>query len=273
MKDVSHLFNADRLSYPNRFNYLPSNIRTEDDLKAHSLIYIENEGEDRFVIDAKDVKPLIRTPKEIRSYLIPKPTTLCLYTSNPGKFTKMYIKYGESKGYHKKPTCKNRDPWYKLPNLKPSKVVLSMSWMDTIYIPISEEDIICDARLYTLYPKSNINIENLWLYLNSTLFYLTAELYGRRLGGGAIDIKVEDYEEMPVPDLNKIKIEYDPSSLLARDPLIYYEEIKQKDRIELDKAVLKALGFKDDEIDPLVKELHEAFINVVEDRLIKADRP
>jgi len=273
MKDVSHLFNADRLSYPNRFNYLPSNIRTEDDLKTHSLVYIENEGEDRFVIDAKDVKPLVRTPKEIRSYLIPKPTTLCLYTSNPGKFTKMYIKYGESKGYHKRPTCKNRNPWYKLPNLKPSKVVLSKFWMDTIYIPISEEDIICNDTLYTLYPKSNINIENLWLYLNSTLFYLTAELYGRRLGGGAITIMVEDYEEMPVPDLSKIKIEYDPSSLLARDPLIYYEEIKQKDRIELDKAVLKALGFKDDEIDPLVKELHEAFINVVEDRLIKADRP
>jgi hypothetical protein len=288
MKDVSHLFNADRLSYPNRFNYLPSNIRTEDDLKAHNLIYIENEGKDRFVIDAKDVKPLIRTPKKIRSYLIPKPTTLCLYTSYPGEFTKMYIKYGESKGYHKKPTCKNRDQWYKLPNLKSSKDVLPAFWRDTIYIPISKEDIICDGTLYTLslkttYPKTldsetldsniNINIENLWLYLNSTVFYLTAELYGRRLGGGAMEIMVEDYKDMPVPDLSKIKIEYDPSLLLTRNPLIYYEEVKQKDRIELDKAVLKALGFKDDEIDPLVKELHETFINVVEDRLIKADKP
>ena len=274
MKDISHLFNADRLSYPNRFNYLSSNITTEHDLKAHNLIYIKNEGDDTFVIDAKDVKPLIRTPKEIRSYHIPKPTTLCLYTSNPGKFTKMYIKYGESKDYHNRSTCKNRNPWYKLADLKPSRILLPMSWMDTIYIPISKEDIICDARLYLLYPKDNsIDVENLWLYLNSTLFYLTAELYGRRLGGGAIDIKVEDYEEIPIPDLSKIKIEYDHSSLLRREPLIYHEEVMQQDRIELDKAVLRTLGFNENELDSLVKALHKAFIEVVEDRLIKADRP
>jgi hypothetical protein len=273
MKDVSHLFNTDRLNYPNRFNYLPIDIRTEDDLKVRNLIYIENKGKDRFVINTKDVTPLIKTSKEIRSYLIPKPTTLCLYTSNPDKFTLMYIKYGESKGYHKRETCKNRNQWYKLPNLKPSKIVLPAFWRDMIYIPISKEDIICDCTLYTLYPKSNVNIENLWLYLNSTLFYLTVELYGRRLGGGVMDIRGIDYEEMPVPDLSKIKIEYDSSLLLARNPLIYYEEVKQKDRVELDKAVLKALGFKDDEIDYLIKELYDTFINVVDDRLIKSDRP
>ncbi len=277
MKDISHLFNADRLSYPNRFKYLPNNIMTEEDLRANQLIYIENEGGERFVIDSKDVKPLIRTPKYIRSYTIPKPTTLCLYiTDNPGNYTKKYIEWGEKQGYNNRPTCKNRKAWYKLPELKPTRILLPMFWMDTIYIPLSEESVLCDNTLYLLQPNININIENLWLYLNSTLFYLTVEMYGRRLGGGggALTIMVEDYEEMPVPDLSRIKIEYDPSSLLRRKPLIYYEEIKQEDRIELDKAVLRTLGFNENELDTLVQELHKAFIYVVvEDRLIKADRP
>jgi len=37
--------------------------------------------------------------------------------------------------------------------------------------------------------------------------------------------------------------------------------------------MLRALGFNENELDSLVKALHKAFIEVVEDRLIKADRP
>jgi hypothetical protein len=55
--------------------------------------------------------------------------------------------------------------------------------------------------------------------------------------------------------------------------LPYYDEVKESDRRELDKAVLRALGFPEHELDALVDELHKAFVWVVEDRLIKAGRP
>ncbi|MEM2447098.1 MAG: hypothetical protein QW734_10625, partial [Candidatus Bathyarchaeia archaeon] len=77
----------------------------------------------------------------------------------------------------------------------------------------------------------------------------------------------------PVPDLRNLKIEFDANKLMSRKPLPYYEEIKQPDRKELDKAVLRALGFPENELDGLVDELHRAFVEVVEDRLIKAKRP
>jgi Holliday junction resolvasome RuvABC DNA-binding subunit len=84
---------------------------------------------------------------------------------------------------------------------------------------------------------------------------------------------VEDYEEMPVPDLTQININFDAERLFKREPLKYTEEVKQGNRKELDRAVLLALGFPEKEIEQLVEKLHEAFVAVVEDRLIKAKGP
>lgn len=107
------------------------------------------------------------------------------------------------------------------------------------------------------------------------MFLLTVELFCRRLGGGggATDIMVKDYEWVPVPDISKLIVDFNEEFFFSKKPLPYYQEVKQPDRRELDKAVLRALGFDEKELDRLVGELHRAFVEVVEDRLIKADRP
>ncbi|MDW8044075.1 MAG: hypothetical protein RMJ30_07570, partial [Nitrososphaerota archaeon] len=270
MKDVTHLYEADYLANPKKFHEWGVKARTAEELRQQGLIYIKNEGGERFVIDKNDVRPILRSPKQIRSYLIKAVNTLCLYTTNPGKFARRYIEWGVSKGYHKRPTCKGRQPWYKLPDFEPAHVLLPMSWMNVAYIAYSRKPILYDARLYGLYHRYSLQI---WKYLNSTLFLLTVELLCRRLGGGATDIKVEDYQNMPVPNLSELNINFNEEFFFSRRPLPYHQEVKQPDRRELDKAVLRALGFDEKELDRLVDELHKAFVEVVEDRLIKAGRP
>ena len=171
-------------------------------------------------------------------------------------------------GYQKLETTKNRKKWYQLPNLKPSRIVVPKSMMDTMFIPISREPIIVDHRLYTC---ENKNPDKLWKYLNSTFFMLVVELFSRRLGGGALDIKVEDYKLMPVPDLDRIDFTYDENQLFSRSPAIYFKEVMEKSKVSLDEAVAKALGFVNAE--DVVEQLHKDYVEVVEDRLIKADRP
>jgi len=282
MKDVSHLYESDYLSNPKKFEDWGINFKTQKELEENGLIYIENEGGERFVINKKDVKPLIKSMKELSDYQISVPITLCLYTQNPGKLTEKYIKWGEQqivevknkgikvKGYNNLDTTKSRRPWYKLPDLKPANVILPLFMRERLFIPFSLEPVICNENFYTAYYKYP---EKLWFYLNSTIFLMIIELFCRRLGGGgaASEITVEDYEEMPVPDLNSIKIELDFQKLLKRKPLRYYEEVKQEDRKELDIAILKALGFENPEA--LLPELYTSFLRLVEDRLIKADRP
>jgi len=287
MKDVSHLFESDLLANPQKFGNWGVSARTNEELENDKLVYIENEGGERFIIDQSDVIPIIRSPKELDKYVITKLDTLCLFTSSPGRFTKNYIKWGEQaevevkgkeksvKGYHKLETTKNRDPWFRLSDLQPGNVFLPVSLLDRLYVPLSKELMLCDKRFYILKPRTaKPSFEKLWAYLNSTVFLLTIELYCRRLGGGgaASDITVEDYNIMPVPDLERLDIAYVPDEqFLNRTPLIYFDEVMQKDRQALDSAVLKAMGFQ--ECEKLLKDLYAAFIEVVEDRLIKADRP
>jgi len=268
MKDISSQYDLDYLSNPKKFEDWGVTAKNERELKEQGLIYIENEGGERFVLNKEDVVPLIRSPKQIRRYLIPEPTTYCLYTDKPEPLTMIYIKHGEDKGIHKKPTFKNRKPWYKLPDLKPTKILLPMLLMDKLYIPLSKEPVICDHTLYTI---SYRDPDLLWLYLNSTIFLLTIEMYCRRLGGGggSSEIMVKDYKMMPVPDLNNLKIKYDPISLLNREVKHYFEEIKMEDRKNLDKTIMELLGINDISLDELYKE----FVEIVDDRLIKADSP
>ena len=280
MKDISHLYEADYLANPKKFQQWDVTAKNEKELKEQGLIYIENEGGNRFVLNRDDLKPLLRSPRQISGFSIDKLTTLCLNTDTPGPITNKYILWGEQKivqikgehrtvkGYNKLETTKNRKPWFKLPDLKPSRIVVPMSLMDKIYIPLSNEPIIVDARLYTLDIK---NVDNSWLYLNSTFFLIVIELFARRLGGGALDIKVEDYNAMPVPDLRKIDLKFDKTLLLSRSPKVYFQEIKEKSRIELDLAIAKFIGL--DDAEEAVKELQFEYIRLVEDRLIKADRP
>jgi hypothetical protein len=285
MKDVGHLYEADYLSDQKKFEQWKVHADSKKLLDQQGLIYVENENGERFVIDKKDVVPIVRSPREVEKYSIGNLTTLCLFTASPGKFTSKYIKWGENqtvqvraknrtwtvKGYNNLETLKVKKPWFKLADLEPSRVLLMKSLMDRLYNPYSETPIVCDQRLYILNVRSaRTNPKALAMYLNSVVFLLTIELFCRRLGGGASDMSVDDYRIIPVPDLEKLKIDYDPDELLKREPQKYLDEIKQKDRVALDTAVLKAMGFSD--YDKLLSELYSAFIEVVEDRLVKADR-
>lgn len=93
------------------------------------------------------------------------------------------------------------------------------------------------------------------------------ELYLRRLGGGVGEIMVDDYNEMPVPDLNKLDLTKIDVSF-DRDVKRYFEEIKTDDRKKLDSEILNLLGVSDFPLD----EFYNEFVELVEDRLIKADR-
>lgn len=266
MKDISHLYENDYLVNSDRFD---KRIKTKNDLEKNGLIYIENKRGDRYIINKKDVIPLIKSPKEINSYMIPKPEHLCLYTTNPGKHTLNYIAYGEKLKIHKRPSfAKRGKKWYVLYEKKPCKILLLKTFLDTLYVPISEEEIICDQRLYLLETK---DVKNVWLYLNSTIFFITIQLFSRKGAsskrGAVMDAAVEDYKNAPVIDLYNCKIKFDVRRLLDRKPLKYLEEIKQRDRNDLDTEILRLIGFKDPK--KYLPELYKSFIEVVEDRLTK----
>ena len=275
MKDVSHLYEADRLSNPKKFEEWEVKAKNEKELKEQGLIYIENEGMVRFVINRSDVKSLVRTTRELKTYTVTEMGKLCLYTKIPGEMTKKYIKWGEKQtltirgkkgsvlGYNRVPSLSGRRNWYSLNDLEPANIILPMYVMDRFFIPKSDNPVICDHTLYTIKSK----VKGIESYLNSTIFYLTMELYLRRLGGGVGEIMVDDYEQMPVPDLNKLDLANIGVSL-NRVVKRYFEEVKMEDRQKLDTEVLRAIGSDNFPLSEFYKE----YVDLVDDRLIKADR-
>jgi hypothetical protein len=268
MKDINQLFEADYLANEQKFRDYGITTSNRAELERKGWIYIENEGGERFVIDGKDTLPMVRSPKQLGGYKMARPQTLCLYTSSPGKMTMKYIQHGEKTGINKRPTLKSRNPWYQLADLKPTNILLLKSTMENYYVPFSEVPLLTDQRLYTLSPS--IDPINMWLYLSSTIFMLTEEMHCRRLGGGAADMAVEDYQEIPVSELSNIKIDYPPQKLEGRTALSYSKEILEAYRKDLDVAVLKAIGFENPE--SLLEHLYAAYKDAVEDRIIKGGR-
>ena len=282
MKDVSSQYGVDYLANPKKFEEWGVGAKNEIELKERGLIYVKNEGGERFVIDRKDTRSLIRTTKELKKYKIDGANILCLYTKSPGEFTRKYIEWGEKQpvrikgkkdpviGYHNVLSVSGRRNWYSLNDLDPTNIILPKYVMDRFFIPFSEEPVICDNTLYTI----KMNIKGIMWYLNSTIFYMTMELFLRRMGGGGGvgTIMVVDYEQMPVPDLSKLELaDIEPLTmpLLNREVKRYFEEVKSADRKKLDLDILSSMGMGNLPLD----EFYNEFVELVNDRLIKANRP
>jgi type II restriction/modification system DNA methylase subunit YeeA len=277
MKDISHLYEADRLSNPEQFKDVPA--RTVKELEKQGLIYIENEAEVRYIINRDDVVPFVRSLKYYNHYKIDRTYHYCLQTKNPGSFTKKYIKYGENKviftkkgilkevkGYHNLSTIKNRKPWYYIPNVKKTNIILSKSIMDRLYVPIFKEAVYCDCNLYYVDPY--INKDKLWYYMNSLIYFLLNELYGYRMGGGALAMMVQDYKNIPTPNINNLSIH--ENKLYKNEVKRYTEYINNKDKLSLEQNMLSQLNIESSE--EVVNEIKDALNELINDRIIKASR-
>ena len=269
MKDVSASYEGDYLEDYKKFKDLGVSARNEKELKEHGLIYIENLLGDRFILEESDLRRIVKSPKELDKYVNigNNLQIMCLYTKNPGKFTRKYIYYGEQKRFNLKPSTKNRRPWFFINQAKPTKLLITVNQMDRLFNPFIETEILVDKMFYLVYPRNKEEYYKLFILLNSTIFFTISELYGWRMGGGILTNTVEGYENIPFFDFNKIDFSK-IKTLLNREVEVYFKEVKMEDRKKLDEQLFKEMGIEKLSLDEFYKEFNE----LVEDRLIKADR-
>jgi hypothetical protein len=285
LKDMGHLFQTDYLSSPEKFEEWGISEKTQDVLEKHGLAYFENEGGHRFVLDQKDISPIVRSPTELNSYIL-KETQSFLFKPNPpnkpGTYSLKYIKWGEKqevtikkgtkkgakiKGYNKLTTIESHRPnWFNPPDLEAANVIPNRFIRERHFTSYSKVKILASDACALAYSKVG-NPINLWLYMNSTIFFLTEEIYGMRMGGGGapLEILAGEYENFPAFNLKSIEID---ENLLDRQPLKYDQEIQNTQRRILDLLILKAMGFEKPE--SLIDDLYSAFTEVVTDRIAKA---
>ncbi len=228
---------------------------------------------------------VIKSPKECKAIIVKpenlKYRVLMIHKDKEelkGTNVLKYILEGERKGFHQRPTCANRERWWDLEEVKGD--ILCMMTVNERHIWLDNKDqYFVDARLYGATIK-NDRYKILGIALNSTLFWLFTELWGRvNLGEGALDVKVYEYASMPVLEFDNKLEKLSKNRIAERNINNVFEELGTKnasevslskikpDRRELDKIVMgEILGLDEEE----QVEVYRAVIDLVKSRIEKA---
>lgn len=243
-------------------------------------------------LEKQVLKPLLKSPKDAPSLQVDAKDLGFVFLPGAADFQKLpthaqaYVRYGERapievkrgtgkgkivQGVPSLRTVKGRSPWWWLGKWPPAKIVLPMFERGRKYAFWNSANTVVDNALYFVLPKSKTNTLALFLALNSTFFALVKEVLARPPeggGGGPLQIKVYDYEAMPIPPLSP------PPSLdeellgtfMTRTIPDFWEEVGLRppdfrglptpppDRRELDNHVFKLLGLTRAEREEVYRE-------------------
>jgi len=253
--------------------------------KAQNIRVIEAGDGSTHLIEAEYLKPVIQSLKEAETIIV-DPRSLgykVVFVSESKrelsrKHLLRYVNWGEEAGrsFHTRPTCAARSPWYKLEK-RDGMIVFPRFFHVRTPILLNQSRVFVGDVFFEV-SESQSSMEALWAVMNSTLYYLSLELFGRvSLGDGVLTVYGPDMTRTLLLDPRLIDNQI-TSRLIAvvqgmtsRPTFPVFHEIDQPDRQELDGIVLEALGFTDAEERKQVQEaLYGAVTGLVRTRLEKA---
>ncbi|MEO0211745.1 MAG: N-6 DNA methylase [candidate division WOR-3 bacterium] len=291
-KDITDLVEDERIR---RFAGM-----TRASLKKKGLALIESEDGSWHLIERIYLRPVIKSLRfvpGIKLTLEDIGNQRIVFLRGPlRKFARRYVRYGEQEGYSKSKTCSARKPWYKLPDLEPAPLLISRRYGERFFLPINQGGALDDCVFYGIDLKSKRQIGSFVSFVNSTFFMLHHLLHSYHLTGS---ITVAELDRIHLLKLLVLKptratgrMRSALKSLFSRPIRSIFEELGlpkpdrdfsnidperirlegvMPDRLELDDAVLEALGFEgEQERKEVLLELYRGVVALIKDRLMKA---
>lgn len=265
---------------------------------VNDFFYLDINQIKQFGIEDEFLKPVIKGPRECKGILVnPKDLKYKIFICNKNKEelkgtnALKYIEWGEKQKKMLKDgkeilwkdvqSVKGRKRWWDLGQNKSSNFLWTMTYRERFFV-VANSGYLADARMYNMYCDNYIGI-----LCNSTIILFQLELMARGYGGGGgpVDVKVYEVNNLLIPNLkNYEKVLEETLSLFRnRDIKTIFEECgidpkldvpieKQEpkplpDRAELDRIVFDVLGLTEDER----KEVYRAVCRLVWNRISKAN--
>lgn len=257
--------------------------------KIYEFVYVDSDGNvwiPNYVVKSpQEVKKIIIEPKDLKNVV------LMVHEDKEqlkGKNVLKYIEWGESQGYHTRPTCSSRKVWYNVGIFRSPQLFWFKAFNDRVVVPMNTFNVLNSDRFYSIYLKEGFTeyLEIVGAYFNSTLNCLVLELSGRvNLGQGALDNMTYEAANVLTIHPKRIKGQYKKrlkkhlSMLSSNTVESVFEEIRantpeevsldkvKPDRRELDKIVMgEILGLTEEE----QLEVYRAVIDLVKSRIEKA---
>ncbi|HSQ20627.1 MAG TPA: hypothetical protein VLR92_09655, partial [Blastocatellia bacterium] len=237
-------------------------------------------------IESELLSPVVFSLKDIREILLEKVESQRMLfncgfpaTDLGGTRALEYIKRGERAGYHRRPSCAAREPWYSVTRgMKPAPLIFPSKVGERWLVALNKARVFEDKKLYGVFPAHSVPSVILAALLNSTWARYYAEVTCRQMTGAQAiaDIDVTIAEQILLPDPRKLspalkkKLEAALADLSRRRICSVFEEIKRSDRRRLDALTLEAIGFQDrSERETMLNELYQAVTSLVRARLAR----
>ena len=263
----------------NEFFYLEE-IK-EEKLSSSKTVWYKNSRGWQGKIEKKYLKPVIKSPKESKSIIIdPSKLKFKIFICNKSEEelkksgdigTLKYIEWGEKQRTKQDvkwtdvPSVQGRKYWWGIKEKEPGAILLQMINNDRFVAFINKTKVHVYHNLFEFLVEDENRFSTLQNYLNSYLFALIKEVNSRvNLGDGATKTEGVDWSNLMLAPKSPLKIKKIGDVIFQRKALSVDKEIKQKDRIELDSAVLEALGLDPKEYLP---KIYEGITEIVKERL------
>ena len=236
---------------------------------ANDFFYLDDQSIQEWGIEEEFLKSVIKSPRECKRIRVdPSQLQFKLFMCHAdkaaldGTAALAYIEWGESKGYHQRPSCKGRTRWWDLGEESGNSIFVKEAY-ETSAVFYNPDNYLVDCRLY----YANLPHDVL-LFLNSPIGAMFFEFYNRAgLGGGARSMMVSDYEN--VPTLVNIDVgEKTTESLIKQISSLSPRKIvnSESEWSTLDEIIFDVMDLTQGERDIV----YEAVVKLVESRLRKA---
>jgi len=251
----------------------------------NEFFYLDEEKIKQWKIEEEFLKPVIKSPKEADKILIdPSKLKFRIFMCNKSKqelkkekkFGALkYIEWGEKQKteegvpWPEVPSVSSRKYWWGISDKSPASCVWLESFGDRLITLKNVKDIYCDKRFYEIAPKKDSCEILLSALLNSSLLWIQNELTGRiNMGDGVLDTVVFEVENMMVAKLIDKNIEQRIAKTfnqISNRPIKdIFNEIRQKDRRELDSLVLASLGL---DRNKYLNRIYDGLVELVRERI------
>jgi hypothetical protein len=268
-------------------------------LGAVKFFYLDKETKEKyFTKDDKKyfVKKILNSTRNLNKLVIQEDKLIDFLMINEdleeknklSNSLKRYIEEGEEKGLNERSSLQKSGKWYWINNLKPTNIILPRFYYKRFFTFFSNNKIYCTDSFWIVKPKDQLTEKSLAGVMNSTLHYLSLELFGRKnLGEGALTVYGPDFDKLQILNLNILnkktlnKIESAFESLMKREIKDIFEECgidprkpindqkpaPIKDRKILDDIIFDELNLSQTERN----KVYQSVCELVKYRLKKAD--
>jgi len=279
----------------NEFFCLPNRFFKIRDERQFVVLVDKGTKKDRFWIEKEYLSPVLNKIKPHKSIAkLEKDGYLLTVRENKSKLKNQnrkvleYIEYGETKehtwrnkhykGYHERPTCASRSPWYSLDD-RPKSAILSPSifWGRHIVFH-NKKDFYATDCLDEIRPFREKHSIALTALINSTFAALFYEFSGRYIENRdktiSNEIKIYELRRIPCIDPSIVErkfpelipeLESALQSIESQEVKPLFEEITLPQRQELDEIVFcKILGLTKTEMKEICNSAGELFRQRIE---------